>query len=402
MNEAHAKEDGFSSLRPLRSDGTKDFRKPPDRAKVVELCGECHANIQFMKDFNPSPRVDQLREYWTSGHGQRLKESGDPHVATCVSCHGQPHGTGRDSGPHGVLAVKSLDSPVYVKNVAKTCATCHSDEKLMATYKYHGRPIGHSQYEEWRESVHGKALLDKSDLSAPACNRCHGNHGALPPQVNSVANACGTCHGKIAGLFGKTLMRHAFEQSGLPGCATCHSNHKIVQPSDQMLGATSPAVCSRCHADGSSKEPHAAVLAGFDMKRIIHGGEVARTLRGDLEDLQRQITEADTSLENAARLGTLVPGPQSNPRLDPRMYLRKASDALTNARVEIHAFDAARVEKIISQGQAVAKEVQASANKALEEYRFRRIWLAGSLVPIGIVVFLLLLYIRRMPIPDSE
>ena len=138
------------------------------------------------------------------------------------------------------------------------------------------------------------------------------------------------------------------------------------------------------------------------MKRIIHGGEVARTLRGDLEDLQRQITEADTSLENAARLGTLVPGPQSNPRLDPRMYLRKASDALTNARVEIHAFDAARVEKIISQGQAVAKEVQASANKALEEYRFRRIWLAGSLVPIGIVVFLLLLYIRRMPIPDSE
>ena len=123
VNEAHAQEDGFRSLRLLRSDGTKDFRKPPDRAKVVELCGECHANIQFMKNFNPSPRVDQLREYWTSGHGQRIKESGDPNVATCVSCHGQPHGTGRDPGPHGVLAVKSLDSPVYVKNVAKTCAS---------------------------------------------------------------------------------------------------------------------------------------------------------------------------------------------------------------------------------------------------------------------------------------
>ena len=204
VNEAHAKEDGFSSLRPLRSDGTKDFRKPPDRAKVVELCGECHANIQFMKDFNPSPRVDQLREYWTSGHGQRLKESGDPHVATCVSCHGQPHGTGRDSGPHGVLAVKSLDSPVYVKNVAKTCAKCHSDEKLMATYKYHGRPIRHSQYEEWRESVHGKALLDKSDLSASGVQplprqsrRCRRKSTPWPMPAGPVTGRSPVCSARL-------------------------------------------------------------------------------------------------------------------------------------------------------------------------------------------------------------
>ena len=55
VNEAHAQEDGFRSLRLLRSDGTKDFRKPPDRAKVVELCGECHANIQFMKTSTRHP-----------------------------------------------------------------------------------------------------------------------------------------------------------------------------------------------------------------------------------------------------------------------------------------------------------------------------------------------------------
>ena len=211
----------------------------------------------------------------------------------------------------------------------------------------------------------------------------------LPPQVNSVANACGTCHGKVAGLFNKTQMRRAFEQVGLPGCATCHSNHKILSPGDQMLGDTSPEVCSRCHADGASKGPNAAILAGFDMKRIIHGGEVAKTLRNSLDGLKQKIDTADASLEKAARLGMFVPGPQSNPRLDPRIYLLKASDALTNARVEIHTFDAVPVEKIINQGQAVAAEVQASADKAMEDYRFRRIWLAGSLVPIGLVVLLL-------------
>ena len=33
------------------------------------------------------------------------------------------------------------------------------------------------------KSVHGKALLEKGDLSAPTCNNCHGNHGAAPPQI---------------------------------------------------------------------------------------------------------------------------------------------------------------------------------------------------------------------------
>jgi cytochrome b6 len=400
VNEAHAQEDGFRNLRSVGADGTKDFSKPPEPAKIVELCGECHANIEFMKKFQPSPRVDQLREYWTSGHGLRVKASGDPNVATCVSCHGRPHGSGGQSGHRGVLAVKNLDSPVYVTNIANTCAECHSNAKLMAKYQYQGRPIGHQQYEQWRQSIHGKALLDKGDLSAPTCNNCHGNHGALPPQVGSVANACGTCHGKIAGLFNKTLMRHAFEQVGLPGCATCHSSHKIESPTDDMLGVSSAQVCSRCHGEKASQGAKPPALARFDAKRILHGGEVARALRNNLESLKREVAQADEKLANADRLGMLVPGPQSNPRLDPRIYLNKANDALTNARVEIHTFDTLPVEKIINQGQAIAKEVQASADRAIEEYHFRRIWLAGSLVPITLVVLLLLRYIRRLPAPE--
>ena len=182
VNQAHAQEDGFRNLRQRRADGTKDYSKPPEPANVVKLCGECHANIQFMKQYNPSPRVDQLNEYWTSGHGQRLKEAADPKVATCVACHGRPHGTGRDQGAYGVLAVKSLDSPVYVKNVAKTCAKCHSDEKRMAGYQYHGRPIGHTQYEDWRQSVHGKALLEKDDLRLRRATAATATTGPCRPK----------------------------------------------------------------------------------------------------------------------------------------------------------------------------------------------------------------------------
>ncbi len=193
------------------------FRAVKSPADVPAFCGNCHANIEYMKHYEPSPRTDQLAEYWTSGHGKALKATGDPKVATCISCHGKPHGSAADPGKHGILAVGDLDSPVYHTRVAKTCAKCHADAKVMAGYQYHGHPLGHEQYAEWRASVHGRALMDKGDLSAPTCNNCHGNHGAVPPAVGSVANACGTCHGKIAGLFADTAMKHRFEQENLPG-----------------------------------------------------------------------------------------------------------------------------------------------------------------------------------------
>ena len=51
-----------------------------------------------------------------------------------------------------------------------------------------------NQFEEYRSSVHWEALAKRGDLSAPSCASCHGNHGAKPPQVESVSAVCGTCH----------------------------------------------------------------------------------------------------------------------------------------------------------------------------------------------------------------
>jgi predicted CXXCH cytochrome family protein len=372
VNEAHAAEDGFHNLRA----SPKDFTQPPDPVKVVELCGKCHANIEYMRRYRPSPRVDQLAEYWTSGHGKRLKATGDPQVAICISCHNVPHGSGNDKIKHGIRAVDDLESPVYRTNVAKTCAKCHADKKRMAGYQYNGRPLGCSEYEDWLASVHAEALLKKDDLSAPTCNNCHGNHGAVPPAVGSVANACGACHGKIAGLFADTRMKHGFLEANLPGCVTCHSNHRILAPSDKMVGMVPGAVCVRCHQTGK----HGATLAG---------AQVARTIRSGFDRLREEIRRADTTLALAERLGMEVS--------QPKFELRDAVSALTNARTVMHSFQVKPVEEALAEGQTVVAKVQHQADRALEQHHFRRIWLAGSLVPILIVIGLLLLYIRRLP-----
>jgi predicted CXXCH cytochrome family protein len=318
-----------------------------------------------MRRFNPSQRTDQESEYWTSGHGQRLRENGDPQVATCVSCHGH----------HNILPVKDLQSPVFPTRVAETCATCHADKDKMAGRSYHGRPLGHEQFEKWRASVHAQALFEEHDFAAPTCNDCHGNHGALPPEIGSVANACGSCHVKIAELFSNTLMKHRFESVELPGCSACHQYHDIRTPDDAMLGMGSESVCAKCHENGQ----FGATLAG---------AEVAESMRGQLTRLKQQIHRADARLQEATRLGMEV--------RSARFRLRDALDALTEARSQVHTFALSPLEDVINQGLQVSDEVEQAAERAFQEHQRRRVWLAISVLPILLVVGLLLLCIRRL------
>jgi predicted CXXCH cytochrome family protein len=361
VREAHAEEDGFRAV-----------KSPAD---VPDFCGKCHANIEYMRRYRASPRTDQLAEYWTSAHGKQLKATGDPKVATCISCHDKPHGSAEEKAPHGIRPVTELESPVYRTRVAKTCSACHSDPERMKGRLYQGKPLPCNEYDNWRQSVHGKAMMEKGDLSAATCNNCHGNHGAVPPQVDSVANACGACHGKIAKLFEGARMKHKFEEVGQPGCVTCHSNHKIVHPTDEMLGMSETAVCARCHEGGK-------------FGATLTGAQTARTLRSNLEEFKLSINTAENTLQTAERLGMEVS--------EPKFELRKGFDALTNARSLIHTFQVKPVKTALDDGAKVVVEVQQKADHALQEHTTRRIWLAASLVPVLLVIVLLLLYIRTL------
>jgi predicted CXXCH cytochrome family protein len=351
---AHSKAKGFKTLK--------------NRADVPDFCGKCHSDVDFMRRYQPSARVDQVTEYWTSGHGKKLRADGDPKVATCITCH----------GGHGIRAVDDLASPVYPTRVAETCGKCHSDAKHMEGYQHGGKPIGHGQRELWQESVHGKAMLKKGDVSAPTCNDCHGNHGAVAPEVGSVANACGSCHGKIADLFRETRMRHQFAEVGLPGCATCHGYHDIRKPSDEMLGAGPGTVCAKCHAD----QKFGATPAGF---------LIAKGLRDQIELLKADIHEADALMGQAEKLGMEVRAS--------KFELGAARTALTNARSLIHTFSASPVEKAVGEGRKVAAKVKDAAHEAFAEHQERRVWLGWSLGIIVVLIAILVACIRRIPLP---
>ena len=121
-HDCHGGSPTLDSFKNHRDDPTFYSLRPRD--KIPGFCGRCHSSIDYMRQYNPSARTDQEAEYWTSGHGRRLRasaEGADPQidqaVATCVDCHGH----------HGILAVNDSKSPVYPRNVAETCSRCHSD-----------------------------------------------------------------------------------------------------------------------------------------------------------------------------------------------------------------------------------------------------------------------------------
>ena len=216
-------------------DREKGFRGKPKHEDIPAFCGRCHADGAYMRRFNPRLATDQLQQYWTSVHGQRLKQ-GDQKVATCVSCH----------GVHGILPADRAQSRVFAANVPATCGHCHSDAAYMAEYK-----IPTDQEAKYKRSVHAELLLVKRDLSAPACNDCHGNHGAFPPGVE---------------LDRRSVRAMPRQQRGASSSAARTSPHSTRADCPSALPATaitrSIAPATTCWADSRGRSAVAVTNRG--------------------------------------------------------------------------------------------------------------------------------------------
>ena len=272
----------------------------PARTEVPAFCGRCHSQPTIMRRYKPDARVDQEREYWTSSHGLALAR-GDTGVATCIDCHGS----------HDIQRVDAPESRVYPTRVAETCNGCHGDaEHMRGRTDPYGAPLPVDQFARWRQSVHAQALLEREDLSSPTCNDCHGNHGATPPGLESVAFVCGQCHGREAEIFRVSPKHPGFEdhnelldEAGEAGCAechespqadlvglrrfsectTCHGNHGIVRPTLAMFSALPEIPCDFCHGEvgaGEVAEPRTARQRFAATRDRLLGDAASRGLEG--------------------------------------------------------------------------------------------------------------------------
>ncbi len=335
----------------------KGYRGVPAHLEVPNFCARCHSDASYMHEHNPALAVDQLDKYKTSVHGQRLFSKKDAKVAQCVSCH----------GVHDIGSAKMPHSATHPLNIPQTCGKCHADSAYMTGYG-----IETSQVDDYSQSVHGIALLQRKDLGAPACNDCHGNHGAAPPGVTSLSAVCGNCHAVEAELFDSSPHKAAFEENDYPMCETCHSNHKIVKPMDDWIGTVEPALCINCHS-------HDDGTRGF---------EIADGISTAITSLAAAHSEAQTVLHEAVDKGMMT--------TDEEFRLKEVSQVLIQTRTLVHAFDLDGVTDKAAEGLKKAREVKTNSTALIDEYYFRRKGLALATLLITIVIVALYVKIRRL------
>jgi len=272
------------------------FRGRPTRKDVPVLCGDCHADVARMNPYGL--RTDQLAGYWVSGHGKRLKESGEDRVAVCTDCH----------GIHDILKSDNPNSRTNFRQIPDTCGRCHSNAELMNEFDLPSDIV-----DQYRKSIHGRNLLEKNDAGSPNCATCHGNHAAAPPGYTEVGHVCGKCHKQIEEYF-MTSVHGRFPV--IARCVGCHvknghpKNHEIEEASPPLSKLTSlyarleqegaadeaslrerfdagvrdlsgtvrlDSVCNNCHGQQRT-DPHAIFFESNDLAAAQQGRDLARYL----------------------------------------------------------------------------------------------------------------------------
>ncbi len=111
----------------------EDPRTAAFRIESVELCSNCHSNLNLMQKYGISTNV--VKSYLEDFHGRSTALIGAQgrdipvREAVCTDCH----------GVHDIQKVDNPNSPVIKANLLETCRKCHPD----ATTNFPGAWLSH-------------------------------------------------------------------------------------------------------------------------------------------------------------------------------------------------------------------------------------------------------------------
>jgi len=225
-----------------------DYGKFTNSVHRANACVSCHADLtdKHPDDNLAAKPVDcaqchayQTATYQGSAHAEALK-AGKTAAATCTDCHGK----------HDIVSHLQPDSPLYFKNLTKTCGECHSEVA-----------------EQVQQSVHGKSTA-QGHRDAATCTGCHSEHKIedlrKTSSIKISEQICSRCHAseRIAAKYRmpadrvKTFMESYHGLAAQYGslraanCASCHGVHLILPSADprSMIHTNNlVTTCGKCH-----------------------------------------------------------------------------------------------------------------------------------------------------------
>jgi hypothetical protein len=227
---------GMTSLAApaAQSDTPQPTPTPDTRLSISNnLCLSCHGqpgpsllleNGEILDLYVPP------QDYSASVHGSM--------GYACVQCH-------RQIGPYPHAPFKAKDLRDVNLQLYQACQGCHKE-----------------QYELAQDSVHATALA-QGKREAAVCTDCHMAHNVrrltkpgtselLPDAHEWIPLTCSKCHNAIFVEYKDSVHGAALIGEGnpdVPTCIDCHGVHSIENPTTAAFRLRSPEICAKCHTD---------------------------------------------------------------------------------------------------------------------------------------------------------
>jgi cytochrome b subunit of formate dehydrogenase len=224
----------------LCTDCHTTIRRVPHREapEVIVGCVECHRKAFTEHQDKEAPAyarlgvvVEQIDSYLRSVHARPSLEDQSRTNATCYDCH----------DGHRVGALGSQQRAEYRLENPQVCGRCHE-----------------AQLADYRDSDHGRAVLEQGDSESAVCSDCHTSHEIDSPEGDpvmlTITDNCGNCHEDAQ----KTYRASYHGQVNTLGythsakCFDCHGGHDVRgedDPASAIHVSNRLETCRTCHAD---------------------------------------------------------------------------------------------------------------------------------------------------------
>lgn len=208
--------------------------------QVVVGCVTCHRETWDQYKDDPDGEHErlgvvneQIDNFLGSIHALPHKDDQTRTNATCYDCH-DAHNIGT-LGSHQREEHRLLNPEV--------CGRCHQEELA-----------------EYRESDHGKEVLEKKNGEAAVCSDCHTTHEIASPEADAaklaITKNCGDCHKEaqrtyFASYHGQV---HRLGYTNTAKCHDCHGGHSVKgedDPTSEIHANNRLENCRVCHAEAN-------------------------------------------------------------------------------------------------------------------------------------------------------
>lgn len=335
--------------------------------RAEEKCGVCH----------PEERV----AHQVSIHAREQ--------IGCTSCHGGVADTLEADEAHGGGSFRALDDR---RQVASSCASCHSDLTKMRPYNL---PV--DQFALYQTSRHGQAFA-RGELRAATCTDCHSVHEIRAPDdptstvyARNLPETCGRCHGDrelmedvgvdpdvVSDYRSSIHGRRLFDEGNLaaPNCTSCHGVHGAAPPGMSDIDK----VCGACHVETRRAYldgPHADAMEAADIAACVacHSSHAIQPHRAEeIGELCLRCHDKNSNeVDVGEKIHTLIAGATEEIRSaeevmerarkvpidveDTEARIEEARTYLTEALPLAHQVEVAPVEELTRRARAIGEQV---------------------------------------------